>query len=201
MAITTEMVKELRGVTGAGVLEAKKALEQTDGNFDKAVDILREKGAARAFKRADRAAKEGLVELYAHPGNRVGVMLELNCETDFVGRTDGFRELAHNLALHIAAAAPRYLRAEDVPAAEIERETAVLKAQAIAEGKPEAIAEKMVAGRISKYYEEICLLEQPFVKDEKVKIKDMLTDAIRTTGENIMVRRFVRYQLGESLED
>lgn len=201
MAITTEMVKELRGVTGAGVLEAKKALEQTDGNFDKAVDILREKGAARAFKRADRTAKEGLVELYAHPGNRVGVMLELNCETDFVGRTDGFRELAHNLALHIAAAAPRYLRAEDVPAAEIERETAVLKAQAIAEGKPEAIAEKMVAGRISKYYEEICLLEQPFVKDEKVKIKDMLTDAIRTTGENIMVRRFVRYQLGESLED
>ncbi len=201
MAITTEMVKELRGVTGAGVLDAKKALEQTDGNFDKAVDILREKGAARAFKRADRAAKEGLVELYAHPGNRVGVMLELNCETDFVGRTEGFRELAHNLALHIAAAAPRYLRAEDVPAAEIERETAVLKAQAIAEGKPEAIAEKMVAGRISKYYEEICLLEQPFVKDEKVKIKDMLTDAIRTTGENIMVRRFVRYQLGESLED
>jgi elongation factor Ts len=195
------MVKELRGVTGAGVLEAKKALEQTDGNFDKAVDILREKGAARALKRADRAAKEGLVELYAHPGNRVGVMLELNCETDFVGRTEQFRELAHNLALHIAAAAPRYLRAEDVPAAEIERETSVLKAQAIAEGKPEAIAEKMVAGRISKYYEEMCLLEQPFVKDEKVKIKDMLTEATRTTGENIIVRRFVRYQLGESLED
>jgi elongation factor Ts len=201
MAITTEMVKELRGVTGAGVLEAKKALEQTDGNFDKAVDILREKGAARARKRADRTAKDGVVELYAHPGGRVGVMLELNCETDFVGRTEGFRDLAHNLALHIAAAAPRYLRAEDVPAAEIERETSVLKAQALAEGKPEAIAEKMVAGRISKYYEEICLLEQPFVKDEKVKIKDMLTDAIRTTGENIMVRRFVRYQLGESLED
>ena len=201
MAITTEMVKELRGVTGAGVLEAKKALEQTDGNFDKAVDILREKGAARALKRADRTAKDGLVELYAHPGNRVGVMLELNCETDFVGRTEQFRELAHNLALHIAAAAPRYLKAEDVPAAEIERETSVLKAQALAEGKPEAIAEKMVAGRISKYYEEICLLEQPFVKDEKVKIKDMLTEATRTTGENIVVRRFVRYQLGESLED
>ncbi len=201
MTITTEMVKELRGVTGAGVLEAKKALEQTDGNFDKAVDILREKGAARALKRADRAAKEGLVELYAHPGNRVGVMLELNCETDFVGRTEQFRELAHNLALHIAAASPRYLRSEDVPAAEIERESSVLKAQALAEGKPEAIAEKMVAGRIAKYYEEICLLEQPFVKDEKVKIKDMLTEATRTTGENIVVRRFVRYQLGESLED
>ena len=201
MAITAEMVKELRGITGAGVLEAKKALEQTDGNFDKAVDILREKGAARALKRADRAAKEGLVELYAHPGNRVGVMLELNCETDFVGRTEQFRELAHNLALHIAAASPRYLRSEDVPAAEIERETSVLKAQAMAEGKSEAIAEKMVAGRISKYYEEMCLLEQPFVKDEKVKIKDMLADATRTTGENIIVRRFVRYQLGESLED
>ena len=201
MAITAEMVKELRGVTGAGVLDAKKALEQTDGNFEKAVDILREKGAARALKRADRTAKDGLVELYAHPGNRVGVMLELNCETDFVARTEGFRELAHNLALHIAAAGPRYLRPEDVPAAEIEREASVLKAQAMAEGKPEAIADKIVAGRITKYYEEICLLEQPFVKDEKVKIKDMLTEAIRTTGENVVVRRFVRYQLGEALED
>lgn len=201
MAITAEMVKELRGLTGAGVLEAKKALEQTEGDFEKAIDILREKGAARAAKRADRAAKEGLIELYAHPGGRVGVMLELNCESDFVARTEGFRELAHNLALHIAAAAPRYLRAEDVPATEIERETAVLKAQAMSEGKPEAIAEKIVAGRITKFYEEICLLEQPFVKDEKVKIKDMLADAVRTTGENMMVRRFVRYQLGEALED
>lgn len=201
MAITTEMVKELRAVTGAGVLEAKKALEQTDGDFDKAVDILREKGAARAAKRADRAAKEGLIELYAHPGNRMGVMLELNCETDFVARNEQFRELAHNLAIHIAAAGPRYMRPEDVPAEVLERETSVLKAQAMAEGKPEAIAEKMVAGRISKFYEEMCLLEQPFVKDEKIKIKDMLTDAIRTTGENIVVRRFVRYELGESLED
>ena len=201
MAITADMVKELRGLTGAGVLEAKKALEQTEGDFEKAIDILREKGAARAAKRADRAAKEGLIELYAHPGGRVGVMLELNCESDFVARTEGFRELAHNLALHIAAAAPRYLRAEDVPATEIERETAVLKAQAMSEGKPEAIAEKIVAGRITKFYEEICLLEQPFVKDEKVKIKDMLADAVRTTGENMMVRRFVRYQLGEALED
>ncbi len=201
MAITAEMVKELRGVTGAGVLEAKKALEQTDGNFEKAVDILREKGAARAAKRADRAAREGVIELYAHPGSRMGVMLELNCETDFVARNEQFRELAHNLAIHIAAAGPRYMRPEDVPAAVLERETSVLKAQAIAEGKPEAIAEKMVAGRISKFYEEMCLLEQPFVRDEKTKIKDMLTDAIRTTGENIVIRRFARYELGEALED
>jgi elongation factor Ts len=201
MAVTTEMVKELRAVTGAGVLEAKKALEQYDGDFDKAVDMLREKGAARAAKRADRSAKEGVIELYAHPGNRVGVMLELNCETDFVALNEQFRELAHELALHIAAASPRYLKPEDVPSEEIERETAVLKAQAMAEGKPEAIAEKIVAGRLIKYYEEICLLEQPFVKDEKVKIKDMLTDAIRVTGENIIIRRFARFELGEALED
>ena len=201
MAITTAMVKELREATGAGVLEAKKALEQHDGDFNKAVDMLREKGAARAAKRADRSANQGLIELYTHPGNRVGVMLELNCETDFVAMNAQFRELAHNLALHIAAAAPRYMNIEDVPAAELEREMSVLKAQALAEGKPEAVAEKIVAGRLNKFYEEICLMEQPFVKDEKVKIKDMVTDAIRMTGENVIVRRFARYELGESLED
>jgi elongation factor Ts len=200
MAITTEMVKQLREATGAGVLDAKKALEQFDGDFDKAVDLLREKGAARAEKRADRTAKEGVIELYAHPGNRVGVMLELNCETDFVARNEQFRELAHNLALQIAAASPRYLKIEDVPAAELEREMAVLKAQAMAEGKPEAIAEKIVAGRLDKFYEEFCLMEQPFIKDEQVKIKDMMADAVRQTGENVIIRRFARYALGESLE-
>ena len=201
MAITTEMVKELRAVTGAGVLEAKKALEQHDGDFDKAIDMLREKGAARAAKRSDRAVKEGIIELYAHPGNRVGVMLELNCETDFVARNEQFRDLAHELALHIAAAAPRYLNVEDVPTAALDRETSVLKAQALAEGKPEAVVEKVVSGRITKFYEEMCLMEQPFVKNEKIKIKEMLTEAISTTGENIVVRRFARYELGESLED
>ncbi len=201
MAITTEMVKELRAATGAGVLEAKKALEQHNGDFDKAVDMLREKGAARAAKRADRSANEGIIELYAHPGNRVGVMLELNCETDFVARNDHFRELAHDLALHIAASSPRYLTVDEVPAAELERELAVLKSQALAEGKPEAIVDKIVTGRMSKFYEEFCLMEQPFIKDESVKIKDMLTNAIRITGENIVVRRFARYELGESLED
>lgn len=201
MAITTEMVKELRAATGAGVLEAKKALEQHDGDFDKAVDMLREKGAARAAKRADRTAKEGIIELYTHPGNRVGAMLELNCETDFVARNEQFRDLAHNLALHIAAASPRYLNVEDVPTEALDREVAVLKAQALAEGKPESVVEKVVSGRINKFYEEICLMEQPFVKDEKVKIKDMLTEAIRMTGENIIIRRFARYELGEALED
>lgn len=201
MAITTEMVKELRAATGAGVLEAKKALEQHDGDFDKAVDMLREKGAARAAKRADRTAKEGIIELYAHPGNRVGVMLELNCETDFVARNEQFRDLAHNLALHIAASSPRYMNIDDVPAEELDREISVLKSQALAEGKPEAIIEKVVAGRITKFYEEFCLMEQPFIKDEKVKVKDMLTEAIRQTGENIIIRRFARYELGESLED
>jgi len=199
MNITAQMVKELREATGAGVLEAKKALEAHDGDFDKAADLLREKGAARAAKRADREANEGLIELYAHPGNRVGVMLELNCETDFVARNEQFRDLAHNLALHIAAMNPRYMNSEDVPQGELDRELEVLRNQALAEGKPEAIVDKIVSGRLSKFYEEFCLMEQPFVKDESIKIKDMLTEAVRTTGENIKIRRFARYELGEAL--
>ncbi len=200
MKITAQMVKELRQSTGAGVLEAKKALEATSGDFEAAVDILREKGAARAAKRSDRAANEGVIELYAHPGNRVGVMLELNSETDFVARNEQFRDLAHELALHIAAMAPRYLNIEDVPKEELDRELDVLRAQAIAEGKPEAIVEKIISGRVKKFYEEICLMEQPFVKDDKITIRDMITDAIRTTGENIIIRRFARYELGEALD-
>ena len=199
MKISAQMVKELRQATGAGVLEAKKALEKTEGDFDKAVDILREKGAARAAKRAGRDAKEGRVELYTHPGNRVGVILELNCETDFVARNEQFVELAHDLALHIAAMNPQYLNTEDVPQEDLDRETEVLKSQALAEGKPEAIVDKIVTGRINKFYEETCLMEQAFVKDDKIKIKDMITNAISTTGENIKIRRFNRYELGESL--
>lgn len=199
MNITTQMVKDLREATGAGVLEAKKALEAADGNFEVAVDALRAKGAARAAKRADRAAKEGIVELYAHPGNRVGVILELNCETDFVARNEKFQELAHELALHIAAMSPRYISRDEVSQEELDREINVLKEQALAEGKPEQIVAKIVEGRISKFYEELVLLEQPFVKDEKITIQEMITDAIRTTGENVIVRRFARYELGESL--
>jgi elongation factor Ts len=199
MKITATMVKELRTATGAGVLDAKNALEATDGDFDKAADILREKGAARAAKRVGREASEGVIEVYEHPGNRVGVMLELNCETDFVARNEQFLQLAHDLALHIAAMSPQYMRAEDVPSEELDREVAVLRAQAIAEGKPEEIADKIVAGRIKKFYGEICLLDQPYVKDDKLTIQDLITNAISVTGENIRIARFVRFELGETL--
>jgi elongation factor Ts len=199
MKITTDMVKELRTLTGAGVLEAKKTLESTDGDMDKAIQILREKGAVRAEKRSDRDANEGVIELYTHPGNRVGVILELNCETDFVARNEQFTDLAHNLALQIAAMSPQYITIEDVSTEDLETELSVLRAQALAEGKPEEIVEKIVAGRIGKYYEEVCLLEQPYIRDEKVKVKDLITETISTTGENIKVRRFERYELGEAL--
>ena len=199
MNITTEMVKELRAITGAGVLEAKKILEKTSGDMEQAVQILREKGADRAAKRADRDANEGIVELYAHPGGRVGVMLELNCETDFVARNEQFLDLAHNLALQIAAMSPKYISIEDVSNEDMESELNVLRAQARAEGKPDDIVEKIVIGRMNKYYEEVCLLEQTYIRDEKYKIKDLITEAVRTTGENIKVRRFDRYELGEAL--
>ncbi len=198
--VTTEMVKELRSVTGAGVLEAKKTLEASNGDFDKAVLILREKGAARAAKRADRDVNEGIIEMYAHPGNRVGVMLELNCETDFVARNEQFTELAHSIALQIAAMSPKVVSIEDVSTEDLEVEVAVLRAQALAEGKPEEIVDKIVQGRMQKFYEEVCLMEQPYVRDDKLKVKDLVTEAIRTTGENIKVRRFERYELGEMLD-
>lgn len=193
------MIRDLREVTGAGVLDAKKALDAAGGNFEKAVDLLREKGLARVAKKADRQAKEGIVELYAHPGNRVGVILELNCETDFVARNEQFRDLAHEIALQIAAASPRYINQADVPQSELDRELDVLRAQAKTEGKPDAIIEKIVSGRITKFYEEMCLMDQPFVKDDKTKIKDMVNNAISKLGENIIVRRFARYELGEAV--
>ncbi|VAW33360.1 Translation elongation factor Ts [hydrothermal vent metagenome] len=197
MKITAQMVKELREATSAGVLDAKKALEASNGDFDKAVDILREKGAARAAKRSGREASEGVIELYAHPGNRVGVILELNCETDFVARNEEFKKLAHDLALHIAAMNPQYITSDEVPSEELDRKAEELRNQALAEGKPEQIVEKIVAGRIDKFYAEFCLLEQPFIKDEKIKIKELITDIIRKMGENIIVKRFARYELGE----
>lgn len=199
MTITVEMVKELRQQTNAGVLEAKRTLEETNGDFDKAVAILREKGAASAAKRADRTANEGVVEGYVHTGSRVGVLLELNCETDFVARNEQFRDLAHDLALHVAAMSPRYVNIDEIPEDILAQEKERYGSQAQKEGKPPEIVEKIVAGRLNKFYEEHCLMEQPFVKDDNLKVKDLITEAIRTTGENVVIRRFARYELGEAL--
>lgn len=199
MKVTTAMVKELREATGAGVLEAKNALVEANGNFDTAVKSLREKGMARAAKRADREANEGVIELYSHPGNRVGVILELNCETDFVARNEEFTTLAHDIALHIAAMSPQYVSRDEVPAEREAEEREIYRNQALSEGKPEAIADRIVDGRIKKFYEESVLLEQPFVKDDGVTVEELIKSAIAKTGENIVVRRFERYELGEGL--
>lgn len=198
--ITAALVKELRERTGAGMMDCKKALSATDGDLEKAIDFLREKGLAAAAKKAGRVAAEGLVEAYIHGGGRIGVLVEVNCETDFVAKTDAFKELVKDIAMHIAATNPSYLKREEVPTAELEREQAVLAEQARNEGKPEKIIEKMVAGRIEKYYKEVCLMEQPFVKDPDKTISDLITESIAKIGENISIRRFTRYQLGEGIE-
>lgn len=198
--ITAALVKELRERTGAGMMDCKKALAATEGDMDKAIDFLREKGLAAAAKKAGRIAAEGLVESYIHGGGRIGVLVEVNCETDFVAKTDAFKSLVKDIAMHIAAANPSYLRREEVPAAELEHEKMVLSEQARNEGKPEKIIEKMVTGRIEKYYKEVCLLEQPFVKDPEKTISDLITESIAKIGENIAIRRFTRYQLGEGIE-
>ena len=198
--ITAALVKELRERTGAGMMDCKKALSATDGDLEKAIDFLREKGLAAAAKRAGRVAAEGLVEAYIHGGGRIGVLVEVNCETDFVAKTDAFKELVKDIAMHIAASNPSYLKREEVPTAELEHEQAVLAEQARNEGKPEKIIEKMVAGRIEKYYKEVCLMEQPFVKDPDKTISDLITESIAKIGENISIRRFTRYQLGEGIE-
>jgi elongation factor Ts len=200
LEITAAMVKDIRQVTGAGVLDCRKALEAANGDFESAVAFLREKGLAAVAKRAGRDASDGVVEAYVHPGSPVAVMLELNCETDFVARTDDFKTLAHDLALHIAFAAPRYLTREDVPQAEVEREQAEFRAQALEEGKPENIVDRIVDGRMEKFYQQVCIMEQPFVKDGDKIIQDLITDAIAKFGENVILRRFVRYQVGESLD-
>ena len=198
MAITTEQIKELREATGAGVLDCRKALEQANGDFDKAVDFLREKGLATAAKRSDRAASEGMVELYSHGGGRVGVMVEVNCETDFVARSEAFRAFAHEVALQIAAGAPRFLRPEDVPADVYEHEREIARARAREEGKPEAILEKIVEGRIEKFKDEACLLRQPYIRDESITLEKLLMQNVAAIGENIIIRRFVRWELGEN---
>jgi elongation factor Ts len=201
MAITTEQIKELREATGVGILECRKALEQAGGDFKKAVDLLREKGLATAAKRADRRASEGILELYSHGGGRVGVMVEVNCETDFVARSEPFRNFAHEIALQIAAAAPRYIRESDIPEEELEHERQIARARALEEGKPEAVVDKIVAGRLEKFKDEVCLLRQPYIRDENLTIEQLLLQNIASMGENIVIRRFVRWELGESTED
>jgi len=200
MAITTQQIKELREATGAGVLDCRAALEQSGGDFEQAVAYLREKGLARAAKRADREAADGLIELYSHGGGRVGVMVELNCETDFVARSEAFRTLAHEIALQIAAAAPTWITEETVPAASLESEREVARNRAKEEGKPEAAWGKIVDGRVQKYLDEVVLLRQPYIRDEGKSVKELVSEAIGSIGENIVVRRFARWELGEHVE-
>lgn len=198
MAITTEMIKQLREATSAGVLDCRKALEQSNGDFDKAVNYLREKGLALAAKRADRTASEGVVELYSHGNGRVGVMVEINCETDFVARSESFRKFAHEIALQIAATAPLYIREEDIPADVIERETQIATARAREEGKPEAILPRIVEGYLNKYKDETVLMRQAYIRDESIKIQELFNQTLVSLGENLIIRRFQRWQLGEA---
>lgn len=200
MNYTANDVKTLRERTGAGMMDCKNALVECNGDMEKAVDYLREKGIAKAAKKAGRIAAEGIVDSYIHMGGRVGVLLEVNCETDFVAQGDKFKELVHDIALQIAAAAPTYVTKEEVPADVIEKEKAILKAQALEEGKPEKIVEKMVEGRIKTFYDENCLLCQKFVKDPSNTVEQLVIEATAQIGEKISVRRFVRYEMGEGLQ-
>jgi len=201
MAITIEQIKQLREMTGAGVLDCRKALEQANGDFDKAVDFLREKGLATAAKRADREASEGMVEIYSHGNGRVGVMVEVNCETDFVSRSEPFRKFAHELALQIAAGAPKYIRAEEIPADVLEHEMNIARARAREEGKPEAILDKIAEGRLEKFKDEVVLLRQPYIRDETITIENLLMQNVASIGENIIIRRIARWELGEHAEN
>lgn len=201
MEITTEMIKELRSATNAGVLDCRKALTESDGDFKKAVDWLREKGMATAAKRADRMASNGVVELYSHGGGRVGVMVEVNCETDFVARSESFRAFAHELALQIAASAPHYVTDAEIPADVLTHEAEIAKIRAMEEGKPEAVAEKIVEGRLNKFKDEACLMRQVYIRDENLTVEKLLHQVISSTGENVVIRRFQRWELGEGLAE
>lgn len=198
--ITAAMVKELRERTGVGMMDCKKALVECDGDMEKAIDELRTKGLAKAAKKAGRVASEGLVISYIHGGGRIGVLVEVNCETDFVAKNDDFKQLAYDIAMQIAASNPEFISREEVPEEIIKREKEILKAQALEEGKPEKVIEKMVEGRIDKYYKERCLLEQAFIKDTDKNVQELIHEHIARIGENITVRRFARYELGEGIE-
>lgn len=198
MAITTDMIKQLREATGAGILDCRKALENAGGDMTKAVDFLREKGLATAAKRSERKASEGVVELYNHGNGRVGVMVEVNCETDFVGRSEAFREFAHEIALQVAASAPLYVREADIPQEVLDHETAIAMAKAREEGKPENILPRIVEGNLTKFKDEVVLLRQKYIRNEDITIQQLMNDIVLKTGENVVIRRFARWALGES---
>ena len=198
--ISASKVKELRDRTGVGMMDCKKALQDTNGDVEKAVELLRERGLASAAKKAGRIAAEGLVDSYIHGEGRIGVLVEVNCETDFVAKTDDFKSFVRDIAMHIAASNPKYVSREEIPQQERDKEKEILRAQALNEGKPEKIVDRMVEGRMEKYISEVCLVEQPFVKDPDKTIKDILNEKISTIGENMSIRRFVRFERGEGLE-
>jgi len=198
--ISAAQVKELRDKTNAGMMDCKEALLASGGDFEKAVEYLRKKGLSAATKRSSRAAKEGTIASYVHMEGKIGVLVEVNCETDFVARTDRFKTVARDLAMQIAAANPKYVKAEDIPEEELNREKSIYKEQALAEGKPEKIIDKIVEGKLKKYYEEVCLLDQRFIKDTDITVRDLVNNLIAASGENVMVRRFARFQLGEDQE-
>ena len=200
MAVTAQMVKELREKTGAGMMDCKKALVETNGDMDAAVDFLREKGLSAAAKKAGRIAAEGLVEAYIHMGGRIGVLVEVNCETDFVAKTDEFKELAKDIAMHIAASQPQYVSREEIPEEVLEHERKIFRAMAENEGKPAHIIDKIVDGRIEKFMQDVCLVDQPFVKNPDQTVGELLNEKVAKIGEKISVRRFVRYERGEGME-
>ncbi len=200
MSITSTMVKELRDKTGAGIMDCKEALKVSIGDFEKAIDYLRKKGMSAATKRSSKAAKDGGIASYIHMGGRIGVLVEVNCETDFVAKTDDFQVLAKDLTMHVAAANPLYVKPEDIPSDIIEREKEIYRSQALAEKKPEKIWDKIIEGKLKKYYEDVCLLNQKFIKDTDITVETLLNNMIAKTGENIVIRRFVRFQLGEELK-
>ncbi|MDI7246311.1 MAG: translation elongation factor Ts [Bacillota bacterium] len=200
MAVTAENIKDLRERTGAGMMDCKKALAETGGDMEKAVAYLREKGLAKMHKRAGKVAAEGVVEAYIHLGGKIGVLVEVNCETDFVARTDDFRRLAKEVALQIAAGKPLFVSSEDVPRSMLENERAIYRAQALNEGKPEAVVERIVEGRLKKFYTEVCLLDQPYIREPEKTIRDLVAEVSAKTGEKVEVRRFARFELGEGIE-
>ncbi len=200
MHIDAKVVKSLREKTGAGMMDCKKALQEAEGNEEKAVDILREKGLSAAARRSGRAANQGIVDSYIHLGGKIGVLVEVNCETDFVARNEEFRAFVRNICLQVAATGPAYLGKDDVPESVLEKERQIIKTQALNDGKPEKVIDKIIEGRLDKYYSDNCLLEQAFVKDEDIKINELLTDMIAKIGENIVIRRYSRFEIGENLD-